>query len=93
MHIILYMMNDYETTISINKNITYYQFREIWMLIIGFTLWYVWKARCLKAFQALVRPPEESIMGIWFMIIRCLQGQLDEVSSHSNEVLTTYLHF
>ena len=30
---------------------------EIWVLIIDFTLWYVWKARCLKVFQDLIRPP------------------------------------
>ena len=31
------------------------RFPKIWMLIAGFTLWYVWKACCLKVFQDLVR--------------------------------------
>ena len=48
------------------------RFPEIWMLIAGFTLWYVWKARCLKVFQDLVRPSHELIMDIWFPIISCL---------------------
>ena len=30
------------------------RFPEIWMLIAGFTLWYIWKARCLKVFQGTV---------------------------------------
>ena len=55
------------------------RFPEIWMLIAGFTLWYIWKARCLKVFQGTVRPPEEVIMDIWFTLISCLRGQLDEV--------------
>ena len=33
--------------------------RAIWMSIIGFTLWYVWKTHCLKVFQDLVHPPRE----------------------------------
>ena len=57
------------------------------MLIIGFTLWYVRKARCLKVFQDMVRPLEELIMDIWFAIISYLQGQLDDVCSHSNDVV------
>ena len=48
------------------------RFREIWMLIAGFTLWYVWKARFLKVFLDLVRPPKELIMDIWFTIISFL---------------------
>ena len=32
------------------------RFREIWMLITGFTPWYVWKVHCLKVFQYLVSP-------------------------------------
>mgnify|MGYP000671575583 CR=1 FL=1 len=68
-------------------------FCEISMLIAGFTLWYVWKARCLKVFQGLVRPPEELIIDIWFTIISCLRGQLDEVCGHSNDVVTAYLRF
>ena len=50
------------------------RFPEIWMLIIGFTLWYIWKARCLKVFQGMVRPLEEVIMDIWFALISCLRG-------------------
>ena len=48
------------------------RFPEIWMLIAGFTLWYIWKVRCLKVFQGTVRPPEEVIMDIWFALISCL---------------------
>ena len=69
------------------------RFREIWMLIVGFTLWYVWKARCLKVFQDLVSPLEELIMDIWFAIVSCLRGQLDEVCGHSNNVVTARLCF
>ena len=52
------------------------------MLIVGFTLWYVWKAHCLKVFQELVQPLEELIMDIWFAIINFLRGQLNEVYGH-----------
>ena len=50
------------------------RFREIWMLIAGFTLWYVWKAHCLKVFQDLVHSSEEINMDIWFLINNCLRG-------------------
>ena len=69
------------------------RFLEIWRLIAGFTLWYVWKARCLKVFQDRVQPPEEVIMDIWFALISCLRGQLDEVCNHSNDVATARLRF
>ena len=69
------------------------RFQEIWMLIAGFTLWYVRKTRCLKVFQDLVCPSEEVIMDIWFTIISYLQGQLDEVCDHSNDVVTAHLRF
>ena len=68
-------------------------FREIWMLIAGFTLWYVWKACCLKFFQDMVQPPEELMMDIWFVIINFLRGQLDEVCYHSNDVVIARLRF
>ena len=45
------------------------RFPKVWMLITSFTLWYVWKARCLKVFQDLVRPLEEVTMDIWFALI------------------------
>ena len=32
------------------------RFPEIWMLIAGFTLWYIWKVRCLKVFKDMVCP-------------------------------------
>ena len=66
---------------------------EIWMLIAGFTHWCVWKARGLKVFQDLVHPPEEFIMDIWFTIIGCLRGQLDEVCSHFANVVIACLCF
>ena len=39
------------------------RFLEIWMLIASFTLWYIWKARCLKVFQDMVQPPRGSDHG------------------------------
>jgi hypothetical protein len=69
------------------------RFSEIWILIAGFTLWYVWKVCCLKVFQGTVRPPEEVIMDIWSALISCLRGQLEEVCSHSNDVATARLRF
>ena len=38
-------------------------------------------------------PPEELIMDIWFTIINCLRGQLDEVCNRSNDVVTALLCF
>ena len=37
-------------------------------------------------------PSEEMIMDIWFTIINCLQGQMDDVCGHSDDVVTTRLH-
>ena len=36
-------------------------------------------------------PLEERIMDIWFTIIICLRGQLDEVCSHSDDLVTAHL--
>ena len=35
----------------------------------------------------------EVIMDIWFALINCLRGQLDEACSHSNNVVTAHLRF
>ena len=68
-------------------------FREIWRLIVGFTLWYVWKSHCLKVFQDPVRPREELTMDIWFAIISCLRGQLAKVCCHSDDLVIARLRF
>ena len=43
--------------------------------------------------EDLVQAPEEVIMDIWFVLISCLWGKLDEVCNHSNDVATIRLRF
>ena len=72
-------------------------FLEIWMLIPGFTLWYGWKALCLKVFQDLVRPLEEVIMGhivcAYQLPTRAIGRGLPEVCNHSKDMVTVRLRF
>ena len=47
---------------------------EIWQLVSSITIWYIWKARCLKVFQNVTRIPTQIISRIWIEIVLNLIG-------------------
>ena len=47
---------------------------EIWQLVSSITIYYIWKARCLKVFQNVTERPAQIIFGLWIEIVHNLRG-------------------
>ena len=56
---------------------------QIWQLLSSITIWYIWKARCLKAFQNVTERPAQIISGIWTEIVHNLRGFLDSIKGNT----------
>ena len=52
---------------------------QIWQLVSTITIWYIWKARCLKVFQNVTKRHAQIISGIWIEIVANVRGSLDNL--------------
>ena len=59
---------------------------QIWQLESSITIWYIWKARCLKVFQNMIERPAQIIYGIWTEISHNLIGLLDSIKGNMQQV-------
>ena len=59
---------------------------QIWQLVSSITIWYIWKARCLKVFQNMIERPAQIIYGIWTEISHNLIGLLDSIKGNMQQV-------
>ena len=50
---------------------------QIWQLVSSITIWYIWKARCLKVLQNVTERPAQIFFGILTEIVHNLRGLLD----------------
>ena len=58
---------------------------QIWQLVSSITIWYIWKARCLKVFQNVTESPAQIISGIWIEIVHNLRGILDSIKGNTHQ--------
>ena len=58
---------------------------QIWQLVSSITIWYIWKARCLKVFQNMTERPAQIISGIWIEIVHNLRGILDSINGNTHQ--------
>ena len=56
---------------------------QIWQLVSSITIWYIWKAQCLRVFQNVTKRPAQIISGIWTKIVHNLRGLLDSVKGNT----------
>ena len=52
---------------------------EMWKLISNCTIWYIWKARCLRLFTRSCIPAAETIKEIWREIVVTLKARFDAI--------------
>ena len=52
---------------------------DIWLLVVGFTIWQVWVSRCQETFAGKRNPTAENLMMIWFILISTLRGEFESV--------------
>ena len=50
------------------------RFVDIWLLVVGLTVWQVWVSRCKETFTGKRTPLAENLMMIWFNLISTLRG-------------------
>ena len=66
---------------------------QIWQLVSSITIWYIWKARCLKVFQNVIERPTQIISGIWIEIVHNLRGLLDSIKGNTHQADLKRLEF
>ncbi|KAI5058305.1 hypothetical protein GOP47_0026475 [Adiantum capillus-veneris] len=59
---------------------------ECWELISGLTLWFIWRARCFRIFEARPVPPAETVRDFWLEPIHTLRGQLEGLQGSSDHM-------
>ena len=57
---------------------------DIWLLVVGLTVWQVWVSRCKETFTGKRTPPIESLMMLWFNLISTLQGEFESLRGPSD---------
>ena len=57
---------------------------DIWLLVVGLTVWQVWVSRCKETFTGKRTPPAENLMMIWFNLISMLRGQFESLQGSSD---------
>ena len=51
---------------------------HLWELLNLATMWFIWKAQCIKVFEEREVPPVDSVVVIWNKLVSTLRGQYDE---------------
>ena len=57
---------------------------DIWLLVVGLTVWQVWVSRCKETFSGKRTPLIESLMVIWFNHISTLRGEFESLQRPSD---------
>ena len=58
-----------------------------WELISSLALWFVWRARCRRIFEARPIPPAETVRDFWMELIHTLRGQFDRLQGDSDSMI------
>ena len=57
---------------------------DIWLLVVGLTVWQVWVSRCKETFIGKRTPPTENLRMIWFNLISTLRWQFESLQGSSD---------
>ena len=57
---------------------------DIWVLVVGLTVWQVWVSRCKETLAGKRTPPAENLMMIWFNLISTLRGEFESLQGPSD---------
>ena len=57
---------------------------DIWLLVVGLTVWQVCVSRCKETFTGKRTPLAENLMMIWFILISTLRGQFESLQGPSD---------
>ena len=52
---------------------------HLWELLSSTTMWFIWKAQCIKVFEGREVPPIELLVAIWNDMVSTLRGQYDMI--------------
>ena len=66
---------------------------QLWQSGSSITIWYIWKARCLKVFQNVIERPAQIISGIWIEIVHNLKGLLDSIKGNTHQAELKHVEF
>ena len=66
---------------------------EIWQLVSGITICYIWKVYCLKIFQNVTERLAHIIYGICTKIVHNLKGSLDNIKRNMQQAEHKRLEF
>ena len=66
---------------------------DIWILVVGLTVWQVWVSRCKETFTGKRTPPAENLMMIWFNLISTLRGQFESLQGSADTSEEARAHF
>ena len=58
---------------------------QIGQLVSSITIWYIWKAQCLKVSQNMTERPSQINSGIWIGIVHNLIGLLDSIKGNTHK--------
>ena len=59
----------------------------VWELLSITTMWFLWTARCSKAFDNIMVHPVEIVRNVWMQMVHTLKGQYDEIKGKTNVVV------
>ena len=62
-------------------------------MVSSITIWYIWKAKCLKVFQNVTERLAQIISGVWTEIVHNLRGSLDNIKGNTQRAEFQRLEF
>ena len=67
--------------------------QEVWELLSTTTMWFLWTARCSKAFDNITVHPVEIVRNVWMQMVHTLRGQYDDIKGETDAAVLQRLQF
>ena len=67
--------------------------QEVWELLSTTTMWFLWTARCSKAFDNITVHPMEIVRNVWMQMVHTLRGQYDDIKGETDAAVLQLLQF